>query len=69
MSIYAYIYQYPENDVAYVIAWKSKLTGADGGGTATFPKDRAEAIAKQLDRDWPELEHWAKPADKSSSDI
>jgi hypothetical protein len=50
----------------YRIAWHSKVTGAVGYGEPVFWSHViATHVAKQLDKDWPDKEHWVVPADES----
>lgn len=44
----------------YVIAWKSKITGKTGQGTAKFSKAEADRIVEEANRQYPDLYHWAK---------
>lgn len=41
----------------YVIEWKSKTNGRVGRGTTLFDRQEAEALAEELNRDYPEIEH------------
>ena len=45
----------------YQIHWKSLLTGATGHGTGLFPKEQADEIVANLNRDNKGiLTHWAE---------
>jgi len=41
----------------YVIHWKSKTNGRIGTGTTRFDREEAEELVKELNRDYPEIEH------------
>lgn len=41
----------------YVIQWKSKTNGRTGMGTTLFDREKAERLAEELNRDYPEIEH------------
>lgn len=44
------------------IAWRSKLTGACGGGSVAIGDvTEVEQIAERLNEQWPEIDHWAEP--------
>jgi hypothetical protein len=43
----------------YVIQWKSSVTGAIGTGTKRFEKQEAEHLAKELNEDYPDINHEA----------
>jgi hypothetical protein len=43
----------------YAIQWKSTVTGAIGTGTKRFEKEAAEQLAKELNEDYPEINHEA----------
>ena len=46
----------------YCIAWRAVRTGKTGQGATTFPKDEAERLVKQINKDWHGvIEHWAEP--------
>lgn len=42
----------------YRISWKSRTTGHTGGGTRTFLYNTANIVASDLDRIYPDIEHW-----------
>jgi len=42
----------------YVIRWRSKITGYEGGNTTLFTKADAQEQADRANKDWPEHEHW-----------
>lgn len=41
-----------------VIHWRSRITGATGSGEAPVSRSFAEGMLKELDLQFPELEHW-----------
>jgi hypothetical protein len=41
----------------YVIQWKSKSNGRTGIGTTLFDRQKAQQLAEELNRDYPEIEH------------
>ncbi|MDB6021093.1 MAG: hypothetical protein JWQ04_950 [Pedosphaera sp.] len=41
----------------YVIHWKSRSNGRMGTGTTRFGRDEADRLAKELNHDYPEIEH------------
>ena len=43
----------------YAIRWKSSVTGTTGTGTNRFEKEEAERLAKELNEDYPEINHEA----------
>ena len=43
----------------YAIHWKSNVTGAAGTGTNRFEKEEAERLAKELNENYPEINHKA----------
>lgn len=43
----------------YVIQWKSSATGAIGTGTKRFEKEEADHLAKELNEDYPDINHKA----------
>lgn len=42
----------------YRIAWKSKITGFSGHGTATFSYDVAKEQCEDMDKEFPDISHW-----------
>ena len=49
----------------YQIHWKSLLTGATGHGTGLFPKEQADEIVANLNRDNKGiLTHWAEEVEQ-----
>jgi hypothetical protein len=42
---------------SYVIQWKSKVNGRAGRGTKRFEKDEVEQLIKELNREYPQIEH------------
>ncbi|MDB6065619.1 MAG: hypothetical protein JWR26_1827 [Pedosphaera sp.] len=42
----------------YVIYWKSRTNGRTGIGTTLFVQEEAERLAEELNRDYPEIEHF-----------
>ena len=46
---------------SYVIQWKSKVNGRAGQGTKHFPREEAERLAAELNREYPDIEHRAVP--------
>jgi hypothetical protein len=42
---------------SYVIQWKSKLNGRAGKGTKLFDWDEATGLAKELNREYPDILH------------
>jgi hypothetical protein len=56
----------------YVIHWKSKVNGRTGTGTTFFDREEAEALAAELNQDFPEIEHEARntaPADEADEPV
>jgi hypothetical protein len=47
---------------SYVIHWKSNVNGRTGVGTIFFDREEAEALAAELNEDYPEIKHEAKSA-------
>lgn len=43
----------------YGIFWRNRLTRAKGRGQPLFTKERAEEIAKEMNREHPDIEHKA----------
>ena len=43
----------------YTIHWKSILNGKIGAGTFLFEKEEAERLAKELNQDYPGIQHEA----------
>jgi hypothetical protein len=43
----------------YAIRWKSSNTGTTGTGTKRFEKEDAERLAKELNEDYPNIDHEA----------
>ena len=43
----------------YAIHWKSSVTGTIGTGTRLFEKEEAEHLAKELNEDYPDIDHEA----------
>jgi hypothetical protein len=43
----------------YAIHWKSNVTGAAGTGTNRFEKEEAEHLAKELNENYPDINHEA----------
>jgi hypothetical protein len=43
---------------AYRIAWQSKTTGSKGHGTTKMTLSDACNWCKELNEDWPDLDHW-----------
>ena len=50
---------------SYVIYWKSKVNGRSGRGTRQFSLQEAEALAQDLNLEYPEIEHDAVKADST----
>ena len=44
----------------YVIKWRSKITGVMGQGTDRFTLSEVVKIARHVDKEYPELSHWAQ---------
>lgn len=45
------------------IAWRSRVTGAEGRGEAIFDSpEQAQQMCDKANHKWPELEHWLEPA-------
>ena len=42
----------------YVIRWRSHVTGEKGGGTIPFTKADAQEQIVDLNKRWPEIDHW-----------
>jgi hypothetical protein len=55
----------------YAIHWKSNVSGTMGTGTKRFEKDAAERLAKELNENYPEIQHDAiipvPPADSPTN--
>jgi hypothetical protein len=47
---------------SYVIQWKSKVNGRAGRGTKHFEKEEVEQLVKELNHEYPQIEHQAVPA-------
>lgn len=41
----------------FVIQWKSRSNGRAGRGTKQFPRDEAEKLVNELNREYPEINH------------
>ena len=41
----------------YVIHWKSRTNGRIGTGTTRFDRDEADQLVRELNRDYPDIEH------------
>ena len=41
----------------YVIRWKSKINGRAGKGAKTFDREEAERLTKELNLEYPQIEH------------
>lgn len=56
-----------EDNKKYRICWKSEATGATGGGTTTFPREQAQAIADSENKFYMPLKinHWIEPVDEA----
>ena len=50
----------------YVIQWKSKVNGRAGKGTKLFELEEAEALAAELNEEYPEIDHRIVKADEPS---
>ena len=48
---------------SYVIYWKSRVNGRTGRGTKHFSRNEAEALAEELNREYPQIEHQAVKSD------
>lgn len=48
----------------YRICWTAIVTGYTQKGEAVLDKDEAEQIVDDLNREWPNLLHWAEPGDE-----
>jgi hypothetical protein len=48
---------------SYVIYWKSKVNGRTGRGSKRFSREEAAALAEELNREYPQIEHQAVKAD------
>jgi hypothetical protein len=46
-------------DKTYVVQWKSKINGRCGIGTILFDQDEAESLVKELNRDFPDIDHYS----------
>lgn len=46
----------------YVIRWRSKLNGRAGRGTKEFTHEEAERLVKELNAEYPDIEHDVIPA-------
>jgi len=44
---------------SYVIYWKSKVNGRTGRGSKQFSRAEAEALAQELNLEYPQIEHQA----------
>ena len=51
----------------YAIHWKSRVTGTLGTGTKRFEKEEAEHLAKELNEDYPDINHEAVIPDLSAT--
>ena len=47
----------------YVIQWKSKISGRSGRGTKLFSLEEAEGLVRELNRDYPNIQHELLEAD------
>ena len=43
----------------YAIKWKSTVSGSGGIGTKRFEKEEAERLARELNEEYPEIDHEA----------
>jgi hypothetical protein len=41
----------------YVIQWKSKANGRAGKGTKLFDRDEADRLVRELNYEYPQIEH------------
>jgi hypothetical protein len=48
---------------SYVIYWKSQVKGRSGRGSKQFSRAEAEALAAELNLEYPQIEHQAIRAD------
>ena len=48
----------------YVIHWKSTVNGRAGTGTKLFHRDEAEALVRELNREYPQIEHEIQEASR-----
>jgi len=44
---------------AYAIQWRSRINGSSGKGTKLFQREEAEHLARELNREYPQIEHEA----------
>ena len=42
---------------AYAIQWRSRVNGIAGKGTKLFQREEAEHLARELNREYPQIEH------------
>lgn len=57
------------NEDRYIVAWVSRVTGAEGKGTAIMSRVVAERWAEEANERWPELFHWAVRAKDEKAPI
>ena len=48
---------------SYVIYWKSRVNGRTGRGTKQFTRAEAEQLARELNLEYPAIEHQAVRSD------
>jgi hypothetical protein len=53
----------------YAIRWKCSATGRLGAGTTLFEKAKAEQLAKQLNEEYPDIDHEAVIRVPSSPEV
>lgn len=52
----------------YFIRWKSKVSGVTGRGSFTFEKEKADAICRDMNYDFPDIVHETVLAVDSSAE-
>lgn len=51
-----------DNSPQYVIAWQNQVRSGKGRGRDRYPRQEAEALAAELNAQYPHIKHWIVPA-------
>jgi len=44
----------------YILKWRSTITGREGESMVPRSKATTEELAREMNKRWPDIEHWAK---------
>ncbi len=58
-SSYFRVYSNAMRTTNYIIQWKSLVNGRAGKGTKHFDREEAERLARELNREYPQIHHEA----------